>query len=195
MLPWVGIACTVAAYLVGSISFGLLIARRHGVDLRRIGSGNIGATNVGRALGRRAAWMVLVLDGLKGAVPVAAARFALQAPALWIAPIGVAAVLGHLFPIWHGLRGGKGAATGVGALIAAVPLAGGAAAMTYFGLRALTRRSSVGSLGAALVGVAVTASLHRASPLTMMAGAIAALIVIRHVDNIQRLMRGDEPPA
>jgi acyl phosphate:glycerol-3-phosphate acyltransferase len=194
-MPPLGIACVAAAYLIGSVSFGLVLARRRGVDLRQVGSGNIGATNVGRALGPGAGWTVLLLDGLKGAVPVAVARFAFALPDAWVAATALAAVLGHLFPVWHRLRGGKGVATGVGALLAAVPLAGALAAATYFALRKLTRRSSVGSLAAALLGAAVTAALHRNAPLTWMACAVALLIVVKHTDNIRRLLKGEEPPV
>jgi len=186
---------TAIAYLFGSVSFGILLARRKGVDLRAVGSGNIGATNVRRALGARAGWLVLLLDGLKGALPVAAARWWLALPTGWVAAVGVAAVLGHLLPVWHGFRGGKGVATGVGVLVAGVPLAGCAAAATYFVLRKATHRSSVGSLAAASVGTIVTAALERRSPLTAMAAIIAALIAVRHVDNIRRLARGEEPPS
>src|SRR5262249_41144279 len=102
------VGIVVAAYLVGSISFGLIVARAKGIDLRAIGSGNIGATNVKRALGARAGFLVLVLDAAKGLVPVAAARFVDDGSTRWVAAAAVSAVLGHVLPIWHGLRGGKG---------------------------------------------------------------------------------------
>jgi len=189
------IALVVAAYLVGSISFAVVVARRRGVDLRAIGSGNLGATNVGRALGRRAGWTVLVLDALKGAAPVVLARAVLHDEPRAVAAVALAAVVGHCFPIWHRLRGGKGAATGGGALIAAVPVAGAAAFMTFFVLKRISRRASVGSLGGGLAGAIVTIALDGTSALAGMALASLGLVLLRHADNVERLLRGEEPPS
>ncbi len=191
-----GPALTVGAYLVGSISTGLLLARSRGVDLRNVGSGNVGATNVGRALGKRAGRLVLALDAAKGALPALAARWTLGADDPWTAATGAAAAFGHCFPIWHRFQGGKGAATSAGVLLVLCPPAGVAAAGTYVGLERLSRRASVGSLGGALVGAIVTsAALGPASPRTWMAGALLGLVVLRHRDNIVRLWRGEEPPS
>lgn len=190
-----GPALTVAAYLLGSISFGLLAAKRAGVDLREVGSGNIGATNVGRALGKRTGRVVLLLDAAKGAGPALAAwrLFGLDDP--WTAAVGVAAVVGHCFPVWHRFRGGKGAATAAGVMLALVPYAGLAAAVTYVGLKKLTKRASVGSLGGALLGAVIAAALLGPSPRSYMTGAILAVVTLRHASNIVRLVRGQEPPS
>lgn len=191
-----GPAIALGGYLLGSISPGLILAKRRGVELRKTGSGNVGATNVGRALGKRAGRYVLLLDAAKGALPAFVARAALGPDELWTAATGLGAVLGHCFPVWHGLRGGKGAATGVGVLLVLVPPAGLAAAGTYVGLKKLTRRASVGSLGGAFVGASVAlALLGPASPRVWMSGALCALIVLRHRENIGRLLRGEEPPS
>jgi len=134
------------AYLLGSVSFGLLVARPAGVDLRSVGSGNVGATNVRRALGRGPARLVLGLDALKGFAPVAAGAYIWGPSSPVPAAGGFAAAFGHCFPLWHGFRGGKAAATGAGALLAATPPAGLAAITSYLVLRRTSRRASVGSL-------------------------------------------------
>lgn len=185
---------TIGAYLLGSVNFAILIAQRRGVDVRAVGSGNPGATNAGRALGKRTGRVVLLLDALKGVIPVAALRIA-GVDKWWVAAAGVAAVVGHCFPIWHGLRGGKGAATGVGTLVAASPAAGAAAAVTYVVLEKLTKRASVGSLAGAAVGAGLLAAIEGIGPLAAMGAGVAAIIVLRHVDNIGRLVRGQEPPS
>jgi glycerol-3-phosphate acyltransferase PlsY len=189
-----GPGLVVVAYLLGSISFGLIAAARAGVDLRAGGSGNVGATNVGRVLGKRTGRVVLVLDALKGTAPVLVGRYLLHADDRWVGAAGAAAVLGHCWPIWHGLRGGKGAATAAGVLVPLVPVAGALGVSTYLGLKRLTKRASVGSLAGALVG-ALTASVVTSGPFVWMAWVIAALITLRHLDNIQRLMRGTEPES
>lgn len=196
-----GPALVLVAYLLGSISFGLVAARRRGIDLRSVGSGNIGATNVGRALGKRTGAVVLLLDALKGALPALAARLLLPGQAPWIAGVAAAAVVGHLFPIWHGFRGGKGVATTAGVMLAVVPIAGALMAITYVALKKLTKRSSVGSLAGTVVALAATAVASSAPwpdpPSTRpawiaMAAAIAVLVFARHTSNIRRLLRGEE---
>ena len=123
----IGPALAIVAYCAGSISFALIVARSHGVDLYAAGSGNPGATNVGRLVGKRAGRIVLVADLLKGALPFAAARALLGLDDPWTGVVGVAAVIGHCAPIWHRLRGGKGAATAAGVMLVAEPIAGLAA--------------------------------------------------------------------
>lgn len=193
---WLGPALTGGAYLLGSIIPGLIAARRAGVDLRAEGSGNVGATNVKRVLGKRTGRVVMALDVLKGFVPTLAAVLLLGPEDPWTAATGVAAVVGHVLPVWHGLRGGKGAATAAGALLAAVPLAGAAAALAFVAIKKLTRRASAGSLTGAAVGCAATlALLGPRHPATYMAVGILAIIIVRHADNIGRLLRGTEPPG
>jgi glycerol-3-phosphate acyltransferase PlsY len=195
----------VAAYLIGSISFGLVIAQRRGVDLRAVGSGNIGATNVGRALGKKTGRAVMILDALKGLVPVIAARALLPGEPWWLGAVAVAAVVGHLLPIWHGLRGGKGVATTAGVMLAAVPAAGALMAVTYGLVKKRTGKSSLGSLAGTFVALLATAVLARVAPwpdprthadaLTAMAAVITALVLVAHRSNLRRLSRGEEPPA
>lgn len=181
------------AYLAGSVLFAQVIARRAGVDLTRAGSGNPGATNTRRLLGEKAGRAVLALDMLKGLLPTLAARLVFGALSPITAAAGVAAVLGHLLPVWFRFRGGKGAATSAGVLLAVDPLAGVVAAAAYFGLKRLTGRVSVGSIGSALVAAATMNALHGATPPGVMGTVLAALIIVRHESNIRRLFAGTEP--
>jgi glycerol-3-phosphate acyltransferase PlsY len=192
----IGTLFVLAGYLLGSVSFGLLAAKRAGAELRHSGSGNIGATNVGRVLGKRTGRIVLLLDALKGFVPVLGARIVLGPDDGFTAATGVAAVLGHLAPLWHDFRGGKGAATSAGVLLAAVPWAGVAGALGYVVGKKATRRASVGSLLGSAAGVVVTvAVVGPVGPRPVMAYALLVLVVIRHAGNIGRLVRGVEPPS
>lgn len=183
------------AYLAGSVCFGLIAAQRSGVDLRSVGSGNIGATNVSRALGPVAGRWVMALDAAKGLLPAALAHWLLGPSAPFTAATGVAAVLGHLFPVWHGFRGGKGAATGAGVMLGVVPLAGVAGLGAFAALKRASGRASVGSLGGATVALGVTGALHGLAWPTRMALALTVLIALAHTDNIRRIFRGQEPPA
>lgn len=178
-------------YLLGSIPFGLLLTRAAGLgDIRAIGSGNIGATNVLRTGSKPLAAATLLLDAGKGAAAVLiAAALAGPAAALWA---GFGAVLGHLFPIWLGFKGGKGVATGYGVLIAAAWPVGLAAGAVWLLTAAALRWSSV----AALLSYAVApllAWLLGSPGLAGLAGAIAVLVFLRHHENIRRLLAGTEP--
>lgn len=190
-----GPALTLAAYLIGSISFGLLEASRQGVDLRHIGSGNVGATNVARALGRGTGRKVLLLDMLKGLLPVAAARWAFDLSWPWITAVGIGAVVGHCFPIWHGFRGGKGAATSGGVLLGALPPIGAVTLATWAVAKKVTRRASVASLSAATLGAGLAILGYGTQWPARLAIGLWFLIVVRHASNIGRLLRGEEPPG
>lgn len=188
-------ALTLAAYLVGSISFGLVFAARQGIDLRAIGSGNIGAANVGRALGKGTARKVMLLDMLKGFIPVVLARWAFDLPWPWITAVGIAATLGHVFPIWHSFQGGKGAATAAGVLLGALPPIGAATLVTFGVVKKFSRRASVASLSAATLAAALTISFDgRQWPIQLAAG-LWIIVVLRHGGNITRLLQGQEPPS
>ena len=184
-----------AGYLAGSIPFGLILAKVvAGKDVRTEGSGNIGATNVARVVGKKLVVVVLVLDALKGALPVLAALVLVAPPARALVGgrVALAAVVGHCFPVWLKLRGGKGVATGLGVLLAYRPDVA-AVGLVAFGLAyAVLRRVSAGSLVAA---VAVVAALVVRGPLDVTLapiGACAVLIVARHHANIRRLVTGKE---
>jgi len=179
------------AYLLGSVPFGLLIGWCRGVDVRERGSRNIGATNVLRVVGKAEAAGTLLLDGLKGAAPVLAAR-ALAAGDAWVAAAGLSAFLGHCFPVFLRFRGGKGVATGLGAVLAALPLVGLTAVLVWLLTALCFRYSSLAALVAAGSIPVATAAREGRGPLLVFTVALAALIVVRHHENIRRLWRGEE---
>jgi len=204
-----------AAYLLGSIPFGLLIARAHGKDLRSIGSGNIGATNVSRALGRKWAYICFVLDVLKGFVPTFAAMF-LAAPLstqshteriivlwLWLA-VGCAAVIGHIFPLYLRFKGGKGVATSFGVALGIWPYyttCAPFAIATWIVVVLVWRYVSLASIVASVAfpitlasAIALRPGWHSADlwPLLIVAAAIPLMVAIRHRQNITRLIAGTE---
>jgi glycerol-3-phosphate acyltransferase PlsY len=178
-------------YLLGSIPFGLLLTQLAGLgDIRAIGSGNIGATNVLRTGRKGLAAATLLLDGLKGAVAVLI--FVVLGPpdaAYWA---GFGAVIGHLFPVWLGFKGGKGVATSYGVLIAIAWPVGLAAGAIWIVVAAVSRKSSL----AALVSFAVAPLLALAladGRVVVLSAAIAVLVFARHHENIRRLLSGTEP--
>jgi glycerol-3-phosphate acyltransferase PlsY len=186
------IALVAAAYLLGAVPFGLLVARGAGMDdLRRRGSGNIGATNVSRTLGRKAGAATLACDVLKGAVPVWLAAALSPTPWVPVAAAG-AAVLGHVFPVYLRFRGGKGVATGFGVLMALHWLTALLAVGVWVAAARLSRISSVGALAAYCALPLLAAWTGRHEPyLVPFASALAVLIVARHTGNIRRLLAGE----
>jgi glycerol-3-phosphate acyltransferase PlsY len=181
-----------ASYLVGSLPFGLwLVKAVKGVDIREVGSGNIGTTNVYRTAGLGLAVFVFLLDVLKGLAPVLSAR-ALGAPAGLVIAVALLSVIGHSKSLFLKFKGGKSAATGIGTILALSWPAGLTTLGVWALLFALTRRVSVGSMGAALA-VPALLFLFGAPPFYGIYGAIAAIYVIaRHRANIQRLFSGEE---
>ena len=186
LLPWIGLG-----YLLGSIPFGLLLTRAAGLgDVRKIGSGNIGATNVLRTGNKKLAAATLLLDGAKGAAAVLLARgFGGETAALLA---GLAAVLGHLFPVWLSFKGGKGVATGYGVLIAASWPAGLLAGAIWLVMAKLTKTSSTAALASFAIAPILTYGIA-GGPVALLALAVAALIFLRHHTNISRLLAGTEP--
>lgn len=194
-LPWLGILLVAVAYLSAAVPYGLIIARACGIDIRKVGSGNIGATNAARALGKKLGALVLLLDVLKGLGPVLAARLLLPREdwgPLWLAGTMVASVLGHMFSIFLGLRGGKGVATGLGVILVASPWAGLAGIVLYAGLYAVLRISSLGSLVGTLGAPVVMYFTGSPLPVCGAGLVIGILIVIKHHENIRRLLRREE---
>ncbi len=194
-----------AAYLLGSIPFGYLIVRlAKSGDVRETGSGGTGATNVTRRAGKGAGILTLVLDAVKGAVAVALARWLLTPDFgvnWWVAAAALAAILGHIFPVWLGFRGGKGVATGLGIFLSLSPLAVACAALLFVVIVWATRYVSLGSIVAAavlplciwllsLLGADTAAKSH--TPLTTAAIFSSALIIFMHRANIGRLLKGTE---
>ncbi len=225
MIHWVWLIPS--AYVAGSIPFGYLLGRAKGIDIRQHGSKNVGATNVGRVLGRRLGLICFVLDMAKGAVPVIAAgvinnlitmpitSISPQQMWLWLA-VACAAVLGHMHSLFLGLRGGKGVATGFGAMLAMWPLLTFPALgvmVVWYGMLRLTRYVSVASMTASLslplayfvralppdaTDVALSQTVARVvqtSPPLIVTTVLALLIVFKHRTNIARLRRGEEPKS
>ena len=197
-----------AAYLLGSIPFGLLIARVHGKDLRSIGSGNIGATNVSRALGRKWAYACFFLDVLKGMVPMLATMLIAKPDSvvmlwLWLA-VGCAAIAGHIFPIYVKFRGGKGVATSFGVALGLWPYyttCASFAIVIWVVFVLIWRYVSLASIAASITFplVLILAIIFMPDwnfgslwPLLIAATAIPLMVIIRHRENIKRLLAGTE---
>ena len=179
------------SYLLGSVPFGVVITRAMGLgDLRQIGSGNIGATNVLRTGNKPAAFATLVLDAGKGGIAVLIARAAVGEDAAQVA--GLAAFLGHLFPVWLGFSGGKGVATFLGTLLALAWPIGAAACATWLAAAAAFRFSSLSALCAAALAP-VWAVLLGWPTVAVLSGLLGVLVIVRHHGNIRRLLAGTEP--
>ena len=179
-------------YLFGSIPFGLLIAKASkGMDVRRVGSGNIGATNVLRVAGSGPAAATLALDMLKGWAPVALAQ-ALKGPEVLVAAVALAAFLGHLYPLFLGFRGGKGVATFLGILLALCAKAALLIVAVWLLTAALIRYSSVAALVASAVSPLLVWLLDGRPPYVALTAALFGFILIRHRENLRRLLAGEE---
>lgn len=197
---WVLAAAALLGYLLGSIPFGLLLTKAAGLgDIRSIGSGNIGATNVLRTGNKGLALATLLLDGGKGAAAVLVAG--LFDPMLAVLA-GGGAMLGHLFPVWLGFKGGKGVATALGTLLAIMWPVGVLCCLVWLVMAVLFRYSSLASLTSVaaapvlawpLSGVALFGAVWADLPRAALALVIAVLVFIRHHGNIRRLLRGEEP--
>jgi len=189
----------VAAYLLGSIPFGLLLGKLFGAaDVRKAGSGNIGATNVARVAGPLAGILTLLLDAAKGAFAVVLAARLSDQSSTWMMIAGLCALIGHCFPIWLGFRGGKGVATAAGVFGALCPPAFLGAIILFLLVVAYWRFVSLGSISAAAAMPLLIYFFwapHHAPPYIVTFGSLAAaiLIVYKHDANIQRLVQGDEP--
>jgi acyl phosphate:glycerol-3-phosphate acyltransferase len=189
------ITAIVASYLIGSIPFGLLFTKLFtGIDVRTVGSGNIGATNVLRASGKKAAALTLLADGLKGFLPVFLIRLLLNDD-VTTALSGAAAVLGHNFPVYLGFRGGKGVATGLGVVLAVAPWTGLLCLIAWLTSALIWRYSSLSALVAFACYplAAFTESSQTSKPGRLLALFIFGMIYYRHRENIKRLIAGAEP--
>lgn len=199
-------------YVSGSVPYGLLIGKAHGVDLRTVGSGNIGATNCGREVGSGWGKICFVCDFFKGFLPVIVvgawagllglASISTEQAAWWMG-VSAATVCGHVFPVWLRFRGGKGVATAFGALVGVWPvltLTAVAGVLTWLVVTATTRFVSLGSVAstlvmawyAAVIGVCFGIDLHRGWPMAAGVGALAMLVLVRHRGNISRVLAGEE---
>ena len=186
------LALLVLAYLLGSISCGLLVTRlRGGIDPRQSGSGNIGATNIARTHGKTAGVLTLLGDIANGLVAVLCAQW-WGSSTLIAAAAALSAVLGHMFPLYHGFHGGKGVATALGVflLLLPLPLLGGC--IVWVAVVAMWRYVSAGSMLAAVLVPILAALLAYPPPLIYVAGIIAVLVLYKHRSNMQRLLQGNE---
>lgn len=205
----------VASYLLGSVPFGVIVAKAHGKDLRSIGSGNIGATNVARALGRKWAYLCFVLDVLKGLVPMLVTMFLVRSLSahshigevivlwLWLA-VGCAAILGHIFPLYLKFKGGKGVATSLGVALGLWPYYTVCALIAFavwVAVVLIWRYVSLASIAASIAFPVVLAvavllkvnwELNVLWPLFIVAMIIPLMVIIRHRENVRRLLRGTE---
>lgn len=200
--PAAAVLVLVPAYLLGAMPWGLWVGLARGIDVRRRGSGNLGATNVYRTLGPGLGFLVLALDAAKGALAVAWGQAGPWGSGFpggveWAAlAAGLVAIVGHVLTVFAGFRGGRGVATTVGVFLALAPLAMGLGLAAFLVAFALSRRVSVGSLALALVyplGIATTVHGSGRGRLLALGLAVSALIVYRHLPNIRRLLRGEEP--
>ena len=185
----------VASYLIGAIHFGLVIGKLAGKDVRKEGSRNIGATNVSRILGKKLGFVTLVCDCLKGFLPMALAARILEGMSggdVWVALCGIMAVVGHMFPVYLGFKGGKGVATGLGVFLYLSPLAILISLGVFVAAVALSGFVSVGSLLASALMVIWLWLLGQSKVTMMTAAVVAALIWLKHHENIGRLLKGEE---
>jgi glycerol-3-phosphate acyltransferase PlsY len=191
MTPWLLVA---AAYLLGAVPSSYLAGRwARGIDLREHGSGNLGATNTFRVLGARVAAPVMVFDVLKGFLPVALfPRWDGRTALAWTLAYGAAAILGHVFPVYMGFRGGKGVATATGVFLALAPVAVLPAIAVWLLVLAAARMVSLASITAA-VALVVALALTESRPAVLVLGAAVALFVLySHRANVRRILRGEE---
>jgi glycerol-3-phosphate acyltransferase PlsY len=185
------IVAVVFGYLLGSIPFALLLTRPRGIELRNVGSRNPGAANVLRAAGVGPAVVVMLLDAAKGMVAVTVARSISDDIAV-VTSVGIAAIVGHIYPVWCRFRGGKGVAASAGVFAVLAPLATAIAVLVFVGTIAATRFISAGSIAGALA-LPVAAAVGNVSN-SVEAGTLvaAAIVIVRHRDNVSRLMAGTE---
>ena len=183
-------------YLIASIPFGLVVAKlSKKQDIRQLGSKNIGATNVARVLGKKFGFITLILDGAKGAIMIICARHFfvdMQSLNSFLALIGAIAIIGHIFPIYLNFKGGKGVATGMAVLLAINPSVGLIFLISWIIIFVFTKISAIASLFSIIITVGFTFYSSANTEEILLAIFLALLIFIRHRDNIDRILRGEE---
>jgi acyl phosphate:glycerol-3-phosphate acyltransferase len=185
-----------ASYLLGAIPFSFLVARAFGVkDVRRVGSGNVGATNVLRNAGKVAGVLAFTLDALKGALAAIVTELVFRGDPVLPALAAVAAIVGHMYPVWLRFEGGKGVATGFGAFLPLAPWAALAGIIVFGAVAALSRYVSLGSVAGALALPLVTFALGGPGAVPAAACFSAVLVLFRHRSNLRRILRGTERRA
>ncbi len=187
----------VLTYFVAAVPFGLVLAKIFGKeDIRQVGSGNIGATNVARVLGKRLGLATLILDGVKGAIMVIIARYLfanVQFLSVFLSFVGAVAVVAHIFPIYLQFKGGKGVATTLAVLLAINPIIGLLSCSAWFIIFAFTRISAIASVASMLITVGFTFYYNAFAEEILLAIFLTILIFIRHKENIDRILKGTEP--
>jgi len=182
----------ICSYLLGSVPSGLIIGKLSGLDVRKAGSGNIGATNVARLLGKKGGLLTLVADTAKGLIPILLVQqIGFSDPI--VALVGIAAFLGHLYPIFLKFKGGKGVATGFGVLLGFAPLATTILLVIFGAVAFTTRIVSLSSMITAVATPLILWLFYYSPTYIIMAAFMATMIVFRHYANIQRLLNGTEP--
>lgn len=194
MNDWIKIgAMAVGSFLLGSIPIGILLAKSKGVDIRKVGSGNIGATNVSRALGAKLGSLCFFLDVAKGYLPALIfGSLMTDQPQTWGFVFGLTAVFGHMFSPFAGFRGGKGIATGLGALLGSTPLVGWSALGVFIVVAFATRYISLASVFAGVALIVFGYVYKSAMPLQIAYYFLGIFVIIRHRENIVRLLNGTE---
>lgn len=188
-------AMILGAYLLGSVPFGLLLGKRQGIDVRNMGSGNIGASNVARNLGKKTGILVLFLDAAKAAGPTLLARMLFERGEIAIevlAAVALAGICGHCYSVWLKFQGGKGVATSLGVFLVIDPALAGIGILIFAGLYAAFRMVSIGSVSAAASFPFLLWIFDRPPTLVQLGIAVALIIVIKHRSNLVRLFQGSE---
>lgn len=200
-MNWMNVGMVAAAYFLGAIPFGYLIAKTKGVDIRQAGSGNIGATNVERVLGKTAGKITLLCDGLKGLLPVLLARAATQ-DERWLAAVALATIIGHNWPVYLQFKGGKGVTTTYGSFLGLAWLPAAQTILIWVAVKKMTKTASIAALtSSACAPLFVIGFFHQPSRFQTGASALvfavitAVLIYLRHIPNIQRLLANEEMPS
>ena len=183
----------IASYMIGSLSTAIILCRvRYGVDIRTLGSGNAGTTNVLRNFGKKAAGITLLLDALKGVPCYLLGYYLCHSYGVALA-CGLAAILGHIYPVWYQFRGGKGVATTLGVALVAAPKITLLALLIALAVMAVSRRVSLGSILGVIAFEVIAVLMHADRALLLWGICAVLIIIIKHKDNIRRLLSGSEP--
>jgi acyl phosphate:glycerol-3-phosphate acyltransferase len=190
--PLAWLLCAITGYLIGSLSFAVIVSRLFGLaDPRSYGSGNPGATNVLRSGNKAAAILTLLFDALKAYLPVLIAKH-MGMDTIGVMAVGLGAFIGHVWPIFFKFEGGKGVATAAGALLGFDPVLGGCCLAVWLGVAILTRYSSLAALCAALAAPALTFWRFGSYPITLGVAGMSVILLWRHAANIRKLLSGQE---
>jgi glycerol-3-phosphate acyltransferase PlsY len=184
------VVAIIVAYLLGSVSFGIVVSSFQGVDIRSVGSGNTGTSNIMRNLGKKSAALVLLGDGLKGALAAAIGTVWIGDDFGWVTLL--AAIVGHSYPMWHSFRGGKSVATAIGGIAVLAPWVGGVLAVVWIAALLVWKTASIGSLVAMVLLVPLVIVSGASTAGIVWSAVIAVFIVVRHGSNIRRLVSASE---